>query len=212
MRDGNEMKRFEKLRKLTDNPFLNMYQMDAVKRDGSFFHYFFATRRKEEDLRLYTHETDADGITIFAVYGEKKDSLVLIKEYRYPIDDYIYDVPAGLIEKGEDSLSAAIREFREETGMEFIPCSDGDPSFRKGTFPTVGLTDEMIATEFGTAAGVPDQSLLEASEDITTIIAGREELKRILKEERLALRAQYLIMLFLNMPEGDPFRFLRECC
>ena len=202
------MERFKNIKKLTDNPFLNMYEMDAVKRNGDLFKYYFATRRKEGDLRIETHSAEADGISLFALYGEKRDSLVLISEYRFPINDYIYDLPAGLIEPGEDPRNAAIREFKEETGMEFIPAEGGEAALRKGTYPTVGLTDEMIATEYGYAKGEPDQRFLESSEDITTVIADRQELKRILREERVALRAEYLIMLYLSMPEDDPFRFL----
>ena len=203
------MKRIANIKKMTDNPFLNMYDMDAIKPDGDLFKYYFATRRGENDLRIDTHDTDADGISLFAVCREKKDSVVLIREFRYPINDYIYDVPAGLIERGESARDAAIREFKEETGMVFEPVDFGTEAARKGTFPTVGLTDEMIATEYGFASGSPDSSRLESSEDIATIIADRKECARIIKEERVALRALFLILLFLNSPEDDPLGFLK---
>ncbi len=202
------MDRFEKVIRVTDNPFLNMYDMDAVKLNGEKFKYYFATRRGEDEIRIKTHSTEPDGISLFAVYGEKKDRVVLIKEFRYPINDYIYDVPAGLIESGEDAKKAAIREFREETGMIFEPVDRGMEAARKSAFPTVGLTDEMIATEFGYASGTPDKKFMESSEDITTIIADRRELRRIISEERIAMRALFLIMLYLNSPEDDPFKFL----
>ena len=202
------MKRFEEVKKVTDNPFLNMYDMDAVKRNGETFKYYFATRRGDDDIRIKTHSTDPDGISLFAVCGENRDSVVLIREFRYPINDYIYDVPAGLVENGEDVKSAAIREFREETGMVFEPVDRGNMAARKSTYPTVGLTDEMIATEYGYASGTPDKKYMESSEDITTVIADRAELSRIIKEERVAMRALFLIMLFLNAPEDDPFSFL----
>lgn len=203
------MERIAKRIKLTDNPFLNMYDLDAVKTNGERFKYYFATRRKDDDLRIDTHSTEADGISLFAVYGEKKDSVVLIKEFRYPINDYIYDVPAGLIEHGESPGLAAIREFKEETGMEFTPADFGDAAGRRSAYPTVGLTDEMIATEFGFASGMPDKSRQESSEDITTVIADRQECRRIIREERVSMRALFLIMLFLNSPEDDPLGFLR---
>ena len=202
------MNRFEKVKRITDNPFLNMYDMDAVKRNGGTFKYYFATRRGDDDIRIRTHSTDPDGISLFAVYGEKKDSVVLIREFRYPINDYIYDVPAGLVEPGEDVKEAAVREFREETGMNFEPVYSGNAAARKSTYPTVGLTDEMIATEYGYASGIPDKQFMESSEDITTVIADRTELSRIIKEERVAMRALFLIMLFLNAPQDDPLSFL----
>lgn len=202
------LKRFENVKKVTDNPFLNMYDMDAVKPNGDLFKYYFATRREDDDIRIRSHSTDPDGISLFAVYGEKKDSVVLIKEFRYPINDYIYDVPAGLIEPGEDPKEAAVREFMEETGMVFEPVGSGNAAARKSAYPTVGLTDEMISTEYGYATGTPDKKYMESSEDITTVIADRAELSRIIREERIAMRALFLIMLFLNAPEDDPLSFL----
>ena len=92
--------------------------------------------------------------------------------------------------------------------MIFEPVDLGNRAARKSTFPTVGLTDEMISTEYGYASGTPDKRFMESSEDITTVIADKDELRRIIKEERVAMRALFLIMLFLNSPEDDPFSFL----
>ena len=210
--DQNErretLKRIAETKKLTDNRFLNMYEEDAVRLDGNLFKYFFATRCAEDSLRINTHSTDPDGITIFGVCGENKDKVLLIREFRYPVNDYIYDVPAGLIEPGEDMMEAAVREFKEETGMVFTPYAGGMEGLRKATYPTAGLTDEMIATVYGYAEGIPDKKYMEASEDITAVFADRDELKRIIREERMAMRALFLAMLFLNSPADRPLGFL----
>ena len=189
------MKRIDKITKLTDSIFLNLYEEDAVRRDGGKFKYFFASRLPEKELRAYTHSTEAEGISLFAVYGEEHDKVVLIREYRYPINDYVYDIPAGLIEKNEEPDTAAVREFREETGLEFSVYSGGCEAMRKPAFSSVGQ---------------PDERFMEASEDISTVIAGRAELFRIIKEERITARAMFLIMLFLNSVADDPFGFLNE--
>lgn len=204
------MKRIDKITKLTDSIFLNLYEEDAVRRDGGKFKYFFASRLPEKELRAYTHSTEAEGISLFAVYGEEHDKVVLIREYRYPINDYVYDIPAGLIEKNEEPETAAVREFREETGLEFSVYSGGCEAMRKPAFSSVGLTDETISVAYGFAAGQPDERFMEASEDISTVIAGRAELFRIIKEERITARAMFLIMLFLNSVADDPFGFLNE--
>ena len=49
---------------------------------------------------------------LFGIHGNK---LVLERQFRYPIDDYVYELPAGLIEKGESLTEAAKREAFEET-------------------------------------------------------------------------------------------------
>jgi len=47
----------------------------------------------------------------------KKDPLVLIeRQYRHAAQHYLYEVPAGKMEEGEDQLAAAQRELEEETG------------------------------------------------------------------------------------------------
>ena len=44
--------------------------------------------------------------------------MVLIRQYRPPLDNYVVEFPAGLIERGEKSEEAASRELLEETGYE----------------------------------------------------------------------------------------------
>lgn len=49
----------------------------------------------------------------------KKDPLVLIeRQYRHAAKHYLYEVPAGKMEDGEDHLAAAQRELEEETGYQ----------------------------------------------------------------------------------------------
>ena len=49
----------------------------------------------------------------------KKDPLVLIeRQFRHAAQQYLYEVPAGTIDAGEDPLAAAQRELLEETGYQ----------------------------------------------------------------------------------------------
>jgi ADP-ribose pyrophosphatase len=41
---------------------------------------------------------------------------LLARQFRYPVGDYIWELPAGRIDHGESALAAAKRELREETG------------------------------------------------------------------------------------------------
>ena len=50
-----------------------------------------ASRAKsEEKLTLHTGEVKADGVSIYALYGEKKDHVVLVRQYRFSIDDNLW--------------------------------------------------------------------------------------------------------------------------
>jgi len=44
--------------------------------------------------------------------------IILVKQYRYPFDEHLYELPAGKLDKGEDPLICAGRELIEETGYK----------------------------------------------------------------------------------------------
>lgn len=75
-----------------------------------------------------------------AVIGLTDDGLVpLVRQFRYPYKETIYEIPAGKLEKGEDPFEAGKREFREETGAvaeEYIWLGE--------VYPTPGYTNEII--------------------------------------------------------------------
>lgn len=54
------------------------------------------------------------GAAVIAVTDE--DEILLVRQYRYAIGDYMVEIPAGKLEQGEDPFEAVKRELREETG------------------------------------------------------------------------------------------------
>jgi len=124
-------KKYTAVRKLTENPYLNLYEMDALTKSGQPFHYYFSSREGEKDIKLHTHSNQASGMAIYAVTEEKPYRLVMIRQYRYPMDEYLYELPAGLIEEGETDAQAAIREMKEETGFTMKVYEGGRRSLSK---------------------------------------------------------------------------------
>ena len=195
-----------KIEKKTNNRFLNHYEFEAIHRDGSVSPYYVASRAKEiENLKAVTHVNKPDGVILYGVYGEQKDRVVLIRQYRYPLGGYCYEFPAGLVEEGEDMLEAAIREMYEETGLTFCPIEAG--SYSRPFFTTIGMTDESCGTVYGYCSGTPSNAHQEGSEDIEVILADRAECRRILKEENVAIMCAYMLMHFIAS-DGDPLAFL----
>ena len=138
--------------------------------------------------------------------GVQTCALPILRQYRYPLGDYVYEFPAGLVEPEEEFHSAAVRELHEETGLRLTPVKV-DPMFEKPYFTSVGMTDECCATVYGYADGEVSTELLESSEDLEIVLADREEVKRILREEKTALLCAYMLMHFLH--DEDPFGFLK---
>ena len=199
------MERIAGIKKQTDNRFLNLYELDATFRDGSRTPYYVASRRKSADMiKAATGDNHADGVILYGVYGEGKDRVVLVRQYRYPVGGYVYEFPAGLVEPHEDMLEAGIREMYEETGLNFTPVQTARPFFT-----SVGMTDESCGTVFGYCSGTPSVDNQEGTEDIQVVLADRKECKRILKEENVAIMCAYMLMHFIAT-DGDPLAFLAE--
>lgn len=53
-------------------------------------------------------------VTILAVTDENK--IVMVKQYRYPIESHTWELPAGKLSTNEDPMECAKRELQEETG------------------------------------------------------------------------------------------------
>jgi len=65
--------------------------------------------------------------------------ILLIKQYRYAAEDFIYEIPAGKLDGGEDPAECARRELREETG-----CTAEKIEHLCTFYTTPGFTDEKI--------------------------------------------------------------------
>jgi len=68
-----------------------------------------------------------------------KNNVILIRQFRVPINRWIYEVPAGKVEEGETLEETAVRELIEETGYR--------PKHLKkliSIYPTPGYSNEII--------------------------------------------------------------------
>ena len=66
--------------------------------------------------------------------------IVLIRQYRYALDRWIWELPAGSLEPGEDPAAAAARECEEEIGL--VPTN---VEFAGSWYPTPGFCTEAMA-------------------------------------------------------------------
>lgn len=80
-------------------------------------------------------------VAIIAITAEKK--LVLIKQFRKPLEKTIVEIPAGKLEKGEDPLQCAKRELEEETGYK-----SEELSFVTSFYTSPGFADELVHIYF----------------------------------------------------------------
>ena len=99
--------------------------------------------------------------------------------------------------------------MKEETGLSFEPFEGGDEAFRTPLFLGAGITDETSTSVFGYADGELSGNFLEDTESIDVVLVDKQEALRILRQERVSLRAGFLLMNFLKMEKDDPFAFIK---
>lgn len=91
---------------------------------------------------------------VLIVAQNRQGEIAVIKQYRRGVDDEVYELPAGWIEKGESLQEAALRELKEETGLfgeiKFIHPLYAQPEFTDMKAFVVGVSVNMKNSNFFT--------------------------------------------------------------
>lgn len=94
-----------------------------------------------------------DGVGIVAILQKASGpELLLQKQFRPPINKVVIEVPAGLVDEGENAEESAVRELREETGYvgiaaEVSPVMFNDPGFCNTNLNMVHVNVDMSLQE-----------------------------------------------------------------
>ena len=91
------------------------------------------------ELDMVRHPGARAIVPVVSDLGARDPELLLIKQYRYAAEQYLYEIPAGRLDPGEAPEHCAARELREETG-----CTAGRLDFLFTMYTTPGFTDEKI--------------------------------------------------------------------
>ena len=86
--------------------------------------------------------------------------VVLIRQYRYALDRWIWELPAGSLELGENPVAAAARECEEEIGL--VPAA---VEFAGSWYPTPGFCTEAMSYYRLSGLRAPDPNGLQAEKD-----------------------------------------------
>lgn len=150
--------------------FLKKYVLTYKMGDGSEYNYDLVTRNNIEKDGL-ANKINAVSVIVF----DKYKNFVLLREFRYAVNDYVIDFPAGLVDPGESIIEAAKRECFEETGLS----NSRVVSVLDGGFSSAGMTDERVAIcmlEVDDLSDVNNKNV-DGNEDIEYIIANLSELE-----------------------------------
>ncbi len=137
-------------------------------------------------------------------YDPKKQEIVLIRQFRpgtisKGFDNYLFEVPAGIIDKGENPKTAAKRECFEETGYKIKKLKD-----IYSYFPAPGSSESFYHIFIGEVHSINEvriKGLDKENEDILVKSYKVNEVEKMLRKRKI-LNGLTLIALqwfFLNM-------------
>lgn len=144
--------------KLGDYRILDMYSVDRSNPSGTI---------RGEFYYLKAH----NWVNIMPITKDNK--VVLVKQYRHGSDSITLELPAGLVEQGEEPLKAAIRECIEETGYE----SESQPELLGTVLPNPAFIKNKCYIYLWKDCELKHKQNLDKDEEIEIVVLDFEEVK-----------------------------------
>lgn len=189
-----------KLNTLTKTKFLSMYEAEYENRIGNKKSWMIATRKSKETLegKFFENKKDDNDAVVIAALHKPSNKLVLIRQFRVPVNDFVYEMTAGLIDDGEDFKASVKRELKEETGLDLKEIV----SDRGRLYLSPGMTDECVNLVFCTCEGDLSTENLEDDECIEPMLISVEEAKEIIKSrENMDIKCYLVLQNFIIFGE-----------
>lgn len=178
---------------LTDR-WLNYYEAIYQNQEQQLIHYHFVSRQADLTVATLKQPLKSSAVGIFCL-NQDAIQVLLVKQFRLPLNDYIYGSPAGLIDPGETVEQTIQREIQEETGYQQIDIQQ----IFKPSYSTPGITDGAITQVICVIKDAkPGETQLEAAEAIDTVWVNRQTAQAILDHEKVSGRTQLLLWQWVN--------------
>ena len=198
------MGKIKEIKTLVETKFISLYDIKYLNKNNQEKSWTVASRKSKDILEGIYLENKKDKVyaVIICAYHKQQNKLVIIKEFRVPINKYIYELPAGLVDSDDDNFEeTVIRELKEETGLNVIEIKKDLSSNQVYLSP--GMTDESAAFVYCICDGEVSKDYLEDDEDIEAILISQDEAKDILKNSStpLDIRVYLALQSFALMGE-----------
>lgn len=181
--------------------WINKYHLHYTLPDGRPYTYEGVSRKGPERYEAAlealgsTGAPDPDAVCIVPLLPD--GSVLLEREFRYPLNSWCVSLPAGLIDAGESLEEAVARELSEEAGYRLR--DDIAPAVRplpQPGFSSTGLTEENVQVVFAQveAAG---EARPDSAELIEPFTVARADLRAFLDANQLPIGTRCQLILEL---------------
>ena len=181
--------------------WIHTYHLHYTLPDGRPYTYEGVSRKGPERYEAAlealgsTGAPDPDAVCIVPLLPD--GSVLLEREFRYPLNSWCVSLPAGLIDAGESLEEAVARELSEETGYRLR--DDIAPAVRplpQPGFSSTGLTEENVQVVFAQveAAG---EARPDSAELIEPFTVARADLRAFLDANQLPIGTRCQLILEL---------------
>jgi ADP-ribose pyrophosphatase len=175
---------YKGIRKIQESRFITRYDVDYETAEGNLKTYEIVSRNRDIRTLEQLQNKTPDSV-IMILTDESGEKILVNREYRMAMAQWIYNFPAGLIDPGESPEESAKRELWEETGLDLVRIDD----VLDGSYSAVGFSNERNICVFGIAAGTFRKSTSDA-EEIMPGWYSKDEIRDLLRHEAFAARTQ----------------------
>ena len=184
--------KYQGIRKIHEGRFITRYDVDYVTAEGNPKTYEIISRNR--NIQTLNDLQNRKPNAVVMILTDESGELILVnREYRMAMAQWIYNFPAGLIDPGESPEESARRELWEETGLRIVRIDD----VLDNSYSAVGFSNERNVCVFGIAEGEFRKSTSDA-EEITPGWYTKEEIKQLLRTEPFAARTQAYCYAWAN--------------
>lgn len=181
--------------------WINKYHLHYTLPDGRPYTYEGVSRKGPERYEAAlgalgsTGVPDPDAVCIVPLLPD--GSVLLEREFRYPLNSWCVSLPAGLIDAGESLEEAVARELSEETGYRLR--DDIAPAVRplpQPGFSSTGLTEENVQVVFAQVEPA-GEAQPDSAELIEPFTVARTDLRAFLDANQLPIGTRCQLILEL---------------